>query len=706
MRLRISHKLLILGLGSVLVTALVLVLVGAWQSSRFAESTENEVLRQNAAELDRTTADITSLVATVGAEIQDGVDIGLTSATGLLRQRGGVELGGRTATWTATNQVTQAKTKVTLPRVLVDGTWLGQNANPKRSTPFVDDAEELAGGAVTLFQRMNDAGDLLRVATTIRGKDGNRVMGTYIPAVTAEGKPNAVPTAIKEGKTFRGVAQVVGTPYISVYDPIKDSSGDVIGALYVGVPQSEALENLTATIADRTVRENGWISIFSTAAADKGNVVASSLDGTVGTTDLEATDADGTRYVEEIVTQAPQLTDGATWRTTYQLPGAGGAAAGDTTTTVAFYAPYQWAVTVGGYNADSERAATVVREGRGTMLTWLVAAAVLLALAGAAAAFLQASRLAGRVSRLTGALTRLADRDLTVSVRDTGQDEIGEAAAALDVAVAELRTVMQEVTTASGEVSHTAQRVAATGGELSSAAETAADRAGTVSVSAETVSHVVQTVAAGADEMGASISEISHNAQEAAQAGRDGVGLTSAAADVIAELRASTTKITDVVQLIATIAEQTNLLALNATIEAARAGETGKGFAVVAGEVKELAQETARATEDVTSRVAAIEADTARAVTAIDAISARIAQVNDYQTAIAAAVEEQAATTAEMARNITEAAEGSRDIADGIGTVSGAMEGTRQSVLAAHQAADELTATAHRLTGLVGRFTV
>ncbi|MEU4428561.1 methyl-accepting chemotaxis protein [Actinoplanes sp. NPDC024001] len=705
MRLRISHQLLILGLGSVLVTALILVVVGAWQSSRFADRTEQEVLRQNAAELDRTTADVTSLVSMVGAEIQHGVDVGMSSATGLLNQRGGVELTRRTATWTATNQVTQAKTEVALPRVTVDGDWLGQNADPKRSTPFVDDAAQLSGGKVTLFQRMNEAGDLLRVATTIRGKDGNRVIGTYIPAV-ADGKPNAVAAAIKQGKAFRGVAQVVGTPFISVYDPIKDASGRVIGALYVGVPQSEALENLTATIADRTVRENGWVAIFSTAAATRGQVVASSLDGVVGTTDLEATDADGTRYVEEIVTQAPQLAEGATWRTTYQLPGAGGAEAGDTTTTVAYYAPYQWAVAVGGYNADAEKAVTVVREGRGTMLTWFVVVAVLLAVAGAAAAFFQASRLAGRVSRLTGALTRLADRDLTVSVQDRGRDEIGEASAALDAAVTELRTVMQEVTSASGEVADTARRVSATGGEMASASDIAADRAGTVSVSADTVSHVVQTVAAGAEEMGASITEISHNAQEAAQAGRDGVGLTSAAAGVIEELRSSTAKITDVVRLIATIAEQTNLLALNATIEAARAGETGKGFAVVAGEVKELAQETARATEDVTSRVAAIEADTARAVTAIDAISSRIAQVNDYQTAIAAAVEEQAATTAEMARNITEAAEGSRDIAAGIGTVSGAMEGTRQSVVAAHQAADELTATAQRLTGLVGRFTV
>ena len=183
------------------------------------------------------------------------------------------------------------------------------------------------------------------------------------------------------------------------------------------------------------------------------------------------------------------------------------------------------------------------------------------------------------------------------------------------------------------------------------------------------------------------------------------VGQARTTNDRVSELSKAAARIGDVVELINTIAGQTNLLALNATIEAARAGEAGKGFAVVANEVKELAQETAKATEDIARRVEAIQADTAGATTAISGIAAIISQINDFQLTIASAVEEQGATTAEMNRSVSEAATGSSEIAGTISGVATAAAMTTEGVSQTRMAAGELARMSSELQTLVGRFT-
>ena len=158
------------------------------------------------------------------------------------------------------------------------------------------------------------------------------------------------------------------------------------------------------------------------------------------------------------------------------------------------------------------------------------------------------------------------------------------------------------------------------------------------------------------------------------------------------------------IKVITAIAEQTNLLALNATIEAARAGDAGKGSAVVASEVKDLAQETARATEDISRRIEAIQADTGGAVTAIEEISSVIARISDFQTTIASAVEEQTATTSEMNRGVSEAASGTSEIAQNITVVATAAQNTSQGVAETQRATSELARMSGELNTLVANF--
>jgi methyl-accepting chemotaxis protein len=206
--------------------------------------------------------------------------------------------------------------------------------------------------------------------------------------------------------------------------------------------------------------------------------------------------------------------------------------------------------------------------------------------------------------------------------------------------------------------------------------------------------------------MGLSIREISRSATEAVQITGVAVEQAGEATRTVEQLGASSAEIGNVIKLITSIAEQTNLLALNATIEAARAGDAGKGFAVVASEVKDLAQETARATGDISSRVSAIQADTGGAVDVINRISEVIGRVNEHQTTIASAVEEQAATTEEMTRGITEVATGATRIAEEIPEVARSGAASAEGVEHADRTGADVARTAEELRALVNAFRI
>ncbi len=262
-------------------------------------------------------------------------------------------------------------------------------------------------------------------------------------------------------------------------------------------------------------------------------------------------------------------------------------------------------------------------------------------------------------------------------------------------------------------VSENAQGLASASEELTNVsqhmgtnAEETSAQANVVASAAEQVSNNVRTVATGIEELTASIREIASNASQGAQVAKGAVDVAETTTTTIAKLGESSTEIGNVIKVITSIAEQTNLLALNATIEAARAGEAGKGFAVVANEVKELAKETAKATEDISQKVGTIQADTKAAVEAITQIGTIINQINDIQTTIATAVEEQTATTGEMSRSIAEAATGSSAIAQNIAGIAQRAHNVSGGANDSQNAAAELSQMASELQVLVGKFKI
>ena len=704
-RWQLRHRLVALGAGSVVLTAAILVGVGAWQTTRFTSTADDRVDELTASDLTHVTAGVQRLVAAVGESVQESQDRGMTVAASMVGRDGGLRLlEGDNVTWQAVDQLSGEARTVRLPRATIGGTWLGQNKDVDVATPVVDDITKVVGGSVTVFQRLNARGDLLRVATTVETADHTRAIGTYIPAVDDQGSPSPVAAAIKSGKPYRGIAKVVDTWCVTAYDPLLDRDGNVIGALFVGVPQAEAISALSSALADTKVGTHGTASIVSTAAADRGRVVASTEEAAVGT--VLTGDEDRVDWAEEVLTRATELETGELASLHYRLPGTGDAPAADSTVYVGSYAPYGWAIVVTAYGPDFTAASDALTEGRSTMLRVFAVVAFALAIGGAATAWLVARRMSRRMQRLTAAMSALAERDLTVSVPEDGEDEIGTMSRALNRAVQHLHDLLTEISGEAGRVDDAARRLGGVREDLIATAEASASLSGAAASSAGEVSEHVHTLSVGSEQMSASIREISGSAHEAATVARESVGLAGDVEGVMRSLSDSSARIAEVVDVITSIAGQTNLLALNASIEAARAGEAGRGFAVVAGEVKALASQTALATEEVASRVAAIKGDTESAVAAINEITGTISRVDDYQTAIAAAVEEQTATTNEMSRNVASAAAGSDRIFDSLGEVEATMARTRGAVDESSRATDDLGSTVSRLAELVGAFRV
>jgi methyl-accepting chemotaxis protein len=303
-------------------------------------------------------------------------------------------------------------------------------------------------------------------------------------------------------------------------------------------------------------------------------------------------------------------------------------------------------------------------------------------------------------------LRRMADGDLTQRVDGGRRDEFGGLATDFNRFAEKISAAMRQITDNSSSLATAAQELTATSDQIASTAGQTSEQATSASSAAEQVSSNVEAVAASSEQMGASIKEIAGNAAEASRVAQEAVKQAEHAADIVGRLSTSSAEIGDIIKLITSIAEQTNLLALNATIEAARAGDAGRGFAVVATEVKELAQETARASEDIAHRVQSVQHETEGAISVIESISAVVDKVNNYSGVIASAVEEQTATTSEIVRSVSDASTGSSEIARNISGIATAANETSVGVNTSRGATESLAAMSESLRQMVSQFQV
>jgi methyl-accepting chemotaxis protein len=791
--MKIKSKILALSLGGTAATAIMLMGMLQFRKGSLDQELSAELDVQARQQCGATAKDVCRMLQAQDAGINKKVGQNLNVANDVLARSGKITFSPETATLNVTNQLSKETREVRLPKMMVGDTSLDINREADKQSPVVDKVASLVGGTCTIFQRINDAGDLLRVCTNVQKADGTRAVGTYIPATRPDGTPDPVIAAVLQGKTYTGMAYVVNAWYLAAYKPLNDDQGRVVGALYVGVKQ-EDIPELRQAIMDVVVGKTGYVYVLGGSGEQKGHYIISQKGKRDGENIWEAKDADGRLFIQSIVKKALAIKNGECDFERYPWKNAGDVDARMKIASVTYFQPWDWIICAGAYEDDFQDARGRLSAALNEFLYWSFASVVVMLIIVGTITILAAKNIVRPLLAVKAGLKDIAqgEGDLTrklpmrkvncSSIRKCGnhkcpeydksancwdtvgsnaageihcpailsgkfkschecsvmimaiKDETDEIASWFNTFMGKLCRVIRQVAASTKTLAGSSTELSATATQLASGAEETTNQSATVASAAEEMATNmnnmaaateqmtvnVKTVAAATEEMTASIGEIAKNAEQASTVASKASSMALSSNQAIGQLGTAADEIGKVIQVIQDIAEQTNLLALNATIEAARAGDAGKGFAVVATEVKELAKQTAEATEDIRGRIEGIQSSTGEAVKSIGSISDIIHQVDEISRTIAAAVEEQSITTKEIAQNVaqtssaaetvsvgvTQSAMASKEITQNIAGVDHAAKQTAQGATQTQTAGVELSRLAEELQALIGQFRV
>lgn len=438
--MKLNVKIALLGVCSVLLTTVALVFLVMWQSAAYSRLAQTEIDSLIDADLDHIASSVYNLVQAENEAIQAQVDGNLKVARHILDQQGGIRLGEEKVSWRAINQFTQDALELDLPKFLLGHQWLGHNRDFHLHTPLVDEVSHLTGETTTVFQRMNERGDMLRVATTVRATDNQRAIGTYIPAVNADGIANPVIATILAGDTYHGRAYVVNDWYLTAYEPIVDETGQLLGMLYVGVRQQAVAARIRHAILQTKVGKTGYVYVLEGQGQSRGQYVISAKGLRDGENIWSIRDPDGRFIIQEIIQQATKLrTDElSTFRYRWQNPGE--PAPRWKIVRLAYYAPWDWVIGTSVYEDELQAYSNLLQAGRQRMVRGMIGAACLLILLVGLLSVVVSWTITRPVRQLTTAAKRIIEGDLSQPVEAPGYDEIGILGQTFNHMMSELKT--------------------------------------------------------------------------------------------------------------------------------------------------------------------------------------------------------------------------------------------------------------------------
>lgn len=440
--MKLGTKISLLGIGSVLMMATILVTLTIWQSGRFHILAQQEVDLLLDADLDHITQGLYNLVQTENDAVQQQVNSNLNVARHILATYGQVTLSQTPIAWTATNQYNNERMEIQIPQLLIGDLWLGQNTDPAVKTALVDEVSDLTGESVTIFQRMNQNGDMLRVATTVKNAEGKRAVGTYIPAALPDGAGNPVIDAVLKGETYHGRAFVVDAWHLSAYEPLRDQAGNIVGMLYGGVRQKSIEARVRPAILQTKVGKTGYAFVVHGKGKEQGQYVVSQRGERDGEDIWEIKDSDGRYVVKDFVNKAIALKPGELATARYRWQNPGDPPPRWKTCRLAYYAPWDWVIGVTVYDEELQTYRAVLGDGLSQMTRIMGLTGLVITLMIGLLGVIIARSIARPVQLMTRAAEVIIGGDLNQNVDIQSDDEVGVLANTFNFMTAELRQTL------------------------------------------------------------------------------------------------------------------------------------------------------------------------------------------------------------------------------------------------------------------------
>ncbi|MBN1547359.1 MAG: Cache 3/Cache 2 fusion domain-containing protein, partial [Syntrophaceae bacterium] len=424
--IKLSRKVMGLNALLLMLTTGFVILIVLYQKGALEKNIYKELDKFAVNETSKIAQDVLLMCRSQQEAIEEKLKYDLNVANEVMATTGSVNFSGETLSWTVTNQFTKESKQVSLPKMMVGNSWLGQNKDVSAPSPIVDKVKKLVGGTCTIFQRMNKDGDMLRVCTNVEKLDGTRAIGTFIPYKNPDGKVNPVVSTVLSGQTFYGRAFVVNDWYITAYNPIWNSQRtQVVGVMYVGVKQ-ESMSSLRNGIMNIAVGKTGYVYVLGGKDTQKGKYIISYKGQRDGENIWEAKDASGNYFIQEIVDKALKTENGSVAIQRYPWKNKGEDKARMKLAAVTYFEPWDWVIGAGAYEEDFQDAKMAVSDNLMSMIAWVIGIGLSVVLLALIFCNLFVNKqITKPLEKLQLSLNAISRGDLSQNIDINREDEIG-----------------------------------------------------------------------------------------------------------------------------------------------------------------------------------------------------------------------------------------------------------------------------------------